>query len=232
MKEKYLPLCFYNAIPPDIIKKFRISLSIIFTFSSFHIFRIEEETGDHSLERVLRGHDPGPQEPSGVGHLQEDSREHPVCQGHSQGEDIGNGGGHRGIRLLSEYELCFRRGQNQNLHLDVPAVVRRCDEGAKWNSREWGWSQDPAIVKSVKTFYEDIITIKGSCIFMNFLTAIFICTFKTAALQESKSILCCKYFFFAIHRLKRMNEKSGDKGIVASWILIQLDWLSELICMS
>merc|ERR1719500_2740711 len=108
----------------------------------------------------LRGYDSGTQEPPGVGHLQEDGGEHPVCQGHSQGEDIWDGGGHCGIRILPEHELCFRRGQNQNLHLDVSAIVRRCDEGTKWNSREWGRCQDPAIVKSVKSFYEDIITIK------------------------------------------------------------------------
>ena len=44
-------------------------LIILFTIL---VFRSQKTSGNYSLERVLRGHDPGPKEPPGVRHLQAD----------------------------------------------------------------------------------------------------------------------------------------------------------------
>lgn len=103
------------------------------------------------MERVFRGHDPGPQESPGLGHLQADSGEYPVCQGDCEGEDLGDGGGHHGLGLLPERVLRFRGGQDQDLQFDVPAVVQRHAEGAQRGAgRRGGGGQDTAVVSSVE----------------------------------------------------------------------------------
>ena len=114
-------------------------------------FRIKEKTWNHGVERVFRGHDPGPQESPGLGHLQADSGEYPVCQGDCEGEDLGDGGGHHGLGLLPERVLRLRGGQDQDLQFDVPAVVQRHAEGAQRGAgRRGGGGQDTAVVSSVE----------------------------------------------------------------------------------
>ena len=110
-------------------------------------FRIKEKTWNHGLERVFRGHDPGSQESPGLGHLQADSGEHPVCQGDCEGEDLGDGGGDHGLGLLPERVLRLRCGQDQDLQLHVPAVIQRHAEGAQRGAgRRGGGGQVTAVV--------------------------------------------------------------------------------------
>ena len=76
-------------------------------FVHLDFFRSQKTSGNYSLERVLRGHDPGIEEPPGVCHLQADRGKHPVCQGDRERKNHRDDGWDPGVRVLPEHVLRY-----------------------------------------------------------------------------------------------------------------------------
>ena len=56
-------------------------ISDVKRFAKLEISRSEAPTGHHPVEGVQRGHDPGPEEPAGERHIQENSGKSSICKG-------------------------------------------------------------------------------------------------------------------------------------------------------
>ena len=56
-------------------------ISDVKRFAKLRISRSEAPTGHHPVEGIQRGHDPGPEEPAGERHIQENSGKSSICKG-------------------------------------------------------------------------------------------------------------------------------------------------------